>query len=460
MDARQDERGREVRARLLRKPFHKASRLPSLAVLAGLALFVPAAGASAASDTTGRLLVTLDRSGHTAHRAQAAAVAASAGARRAGFSVPQIGLVTLRPRRGESLRALVRRLRHDPRVARVEQETRAYPRYDPDDPALRDQETAAGTAPGTPVEWWAAREGFPAAWQIERGDGAVVAVIDTGVESTHPDLAPSILAAASFDPGAGPGTADDVGHGTHVASLACAAGDNGIGLAGAGLHCKLLVMKSDFTDSSVAAGIVWAVDHGADAINMSFGTNPGTHPTTPILRAIDYAYLQGTSMAVPMVAATAALVKKLNPDLTAADVIRLIKQTAQRPAGAGWNPDLGWGILSAGAALSVAQRLDRRPPQSVIAKPPTRTHRRAIRLRWSGKDFAPPSVLLTGLARYELWESVNAGRYRRVYSGRSKSKLVRLRPGWRYAFYTVAVDRAGNGERPPAIPDATIKALP
>ena len=136
-------------------------------------------------------------------------------------------------------------------------------------------------------------------------------------------------------------------------------------------------------------------------------------------------------MAVPMVAATAALVKKLNPDLTAADVIRLIKQTAQRPAGAGWNPDLGWGILSAGAALSVAQRLDRRPPQSVIAKPPTRTHRRAIRLRWSGKDFAPPSVLLTGLARYELWESVNAGRYRRVYSGRSKSKLVRLRPGWR-----------------------------
>ena len=73
MVAGEDDRGREVRARLLRKPFHKASRLPSLAVLAGLALFVPAAGASAASDTTGRLLVTLDRSGHTAHRAQAAA---------------------------------------------------------------------------------------------------------------------------------------------------------------------------------------------------------------------------------------------------------------------------------------------------------------------------------------------------------------------------------------------------
>jgi hypothetical protein len=47
-----------------------------------------------------------------------------------------------------------------------------------------------------------------------------------------------------------------------------------------------------------------------------------------------------------------------------------------------------------------------------------------------------------------------------VYSGRAKAKLVRLRPGSRYALYTTAVDRAGNRERPPARPDVTITALP
>ncbi len=66
-------------------------------------------------------------------------------------------------------------------------------------------------------------------------------------------------------------------------------------------------------------------------------------------------------MAAPMVAAAAALVRHLNPDMPAAEIVRLLKQTARRPAGTGWTADLGWGILDAGAALALAA--DDRPPR-------------------------------------------------------------------------------------------------
>ena len=88
------------------------------------------------------------------------------------------------------------------------------------------------------------------------GAGATVAIIDTGAETSHPELADRVLGAASFDPDGSPATTDTAGHGTHVASLACGAGNNGVGLAGAGLRCRLLILKSDFSDSSVAKAIV------------------------------------------------------------------------------------------------------------------------------------------------------------------------------------------------------------
>src|SRR4051812_4771954 len=130
-----------------------------------LALTILAAPASAnAASTTGRLLVSLSTPDGPR------AFAAAAGARTSGRAVPQIGLVTVRPRHGESLRALAQRLRADPRVRAVSAEGRATFRADPGDPALSRPETASGSPPGMPVEWWPAREGFPAAWDITRGD--------------------------------------------------------------------------------------------------------------------------------------------------------------------------------------------------------------------------------------------------------------------------------------------------
>jgi serine protease len=533
-------------------------------------LLLPSAAHAAAPDGTGRLLVTLKRGASASRAGHAVAVAAAA--RPSGFSVPQIRLVTVAPRRGESLRALAARLRADPRVASVAPERRGALRFQPNDPAMFTPETARDTIPGTFVEWWAARSNFPQAWDISQGAGATVAVIDTGAEISHPELAGRVAELQTFDAARSPAGLDTIGHGTHVASLACAAGNNGVGLAGAGLACGLLIVKSDFSDSSVAASIVWAVDHGADAINMSFGTAPGASPSLPVLNAIEYAvahgvvlvaaaaddpiedqgypasalqptgtgpdlnfgrglsvtaagfddqrapfagrgsqislaaygtydarnedgppgifgaftsalnaldtgalgqrrpcrcrttfnadaryaYLQGTSMAAPMVAAAAALVRHLNPDMPAVEIVHLLKQTARRPTGTGWTPELGWGILDAGTALAVARTIDRRPPRSRIRPRARRTRATRLTLRWRGGDVPRPGIAESGVAGFELWRAVDGRKPRRLVSTTKRSRRVRLRRGHRYQFFTIAIDKAGNRELPPKTADVRL----
>src|SRR3954462_12654848 len=110
-------------------PIESASMLMRRAYLLPLtlvALLAPCAVARADEPLTGRLLVLLAHPPH-AQRAQAAAahaVIARTGAQPAGYSVPRIGLVTVRPRRGERPSALAVRLRGDPAVASVERERR------------------------------------------------------------------------------------------------------------------------------------------------------------------------------------------------------------------------------------------------------------------------------------------------------------------------------------------------
>ena len=208
-----------------------------LAVLAAVAAALTLPAAASAGPVTGRVLVLLQRAG--GNRAQAAgarAFLARSGVRAAGPAVPQIGLVTVRRPRGVPLARLAARLRHDPAVRSVQAEHRATLRADPGDPALSAQDPSAPG--GTAVQWNLAREDFPAAWDIARGDGATVAVIDTGIDATHPELAGKLAATGDHDddPGDGPATTDEVGHGTHVASLACAATGNALGHGGRGLR--------------------------------------------------------------------------------------------------------------------------------------------------------------------------------------------------------------------------------
>src|SRR3954447_16926381 len=169
-----------------------------------------------------------------------------------------------------------------------------------------------------------------------------------------------------------------------------------------------------------------------------------------------YAYLQGTSMAAPMVAAAAALVRHLNPDMPAVEIVRLLKQTARRPPGVGWTPELGWGILEAGTALAVARTLDRRPPTAQLRATARRTRRTRLTLRWTGRDVPRLGVAESGLAGVELWRSIDGRAPRRLLSTPRTSIRVRLQPGRRYRFFTIAVDRAGTREPAPKLGDVRL----
>ena len=160
-------------------------------------------------------------------------------------------------------------------------------------------------------------------------------------------------------------------------------------------------------------------------------------------------------MATPMVAAAGALVRHLNPDLSVADIVRLIKETARRPAGA-WTDDVGWGILDAGAALTRAASIDRRAPTSRVKRLTARTAKREITVRWTAADRAPAGVRASGIARYELWRATDGGRFKRLYTTTRTSRRVTLRRGGRYRFYSVAIDHAGNREPAPKQADARI----
>jgi type VII secretion-associated serine protease mycosin len=131
-------------------------------------------------------------------------------------------------------------------------------------------------------------------WATQVGTGVTVAVVDSGVDKTHPDLAGQVLPGTDFV-APGDGSADGHGHGTHVGGIIAAVANNGIGVAGLSPGVKLLPVRVlDNTgagwSSDTAAGIVWAVDHGAQVINLSLG---GPSPTTVGQQAVDYAVAHG-----------------------------------------------------------------------------------------------------------------------------------------------------------------------
>ncbi|GAB3469119.1 S8 family peptidase [Actinophytocola sediminis] len=129
--------------------------------------------------------------------------------------------------------------------------------------------------------------GAPQAWQAGLdGTGVKVAVLDTGVDATHPDLAGRIAASRSFV--AGQDVADLHGHGTHVAAIALGAGGQYTGVApGAQLVVgKVLDNEGSGLDSEIIAGMEWAAAQGAKVINMSLGSGP-TDGTDPMAQAVN-----------------------------------------------------------------------------------------------------------------------------------------------------------------------------
>ena len=166
---------------------------------------------------------------------------------------------------------------------------------------------------------------IPEAWDITQGSGALVAVIDTGVDTIHPDLAGALwtnpgetgldangndkrtngidddndgyvddwqgwnFIAGTNNPG------DDNGHGTHIAGIIAGRMDNNQGMAGIAPQAQAMALKAldaggHGTYSNVAEAIYYAVDHGAQIINLGFG---GTDSSQALLNATNYAFDHG-----------------------------------------------------------------------------------------------------------------------------------------------------------------------
>lgn len=143
-------------------------------------------------------------------------------------------------------------------------------------------------------QWGLPRVNAPAAWVESTGAGVTIAVMDTGVDLNHPDLAAKIAPGWDFtnDDSA---PQDDHGHGTHVAGIAAAATHNYLGVAGLGWDARIMPVKVLDSNgygyySDIADGISWAADHGAQVINMSVG---GDEWSQVLQDATDYAYRRG-----------------------------------------------------------------------------------------------------------------------------------------------------------------------
>ncbi len=132
-------------------------------------------------------------------------------------------------------------------------------------------------------------------WEVTRGSSSLtIAVIDTGVDLAHPDLAGRLLQGYDFV-AADEYPWDENGHGTHVAGLAAAATDNGVGVAGVDWNARVLPLRvldasGSGYDSDIASAIRYAADNGADVINLSLGSST---PSYTLQNAVSYAYGKG-----------------------------------------------------------------------------------------------------------------------------------------------------------------------
>lgn len=138
------------------------------------------------------------------------------------------------------------------------------------------------------LPWGVNRIDAERAWNVTRGAGIRVAVIDTGIDAKHQDLSPNFAGGASFVPGES--YMDGNGHGTHVAGT-IGARQNGSGVVGVAPNCNLYAVKAlnnrgQGNYSWIISAIVWCVRKRMDVINMSLG---GPSHVQALQNACDYA---------------------------------------------------------------------------------------------------------------------------------------------------------------------------
>lgn len=143
-------------------------------------------------------------------------------------------------------------------------------------------------------QWALAKIEAESAWKVAAGSNVTIAVIDSGVDLDHPELAARVVEGYDFVNGDSQAD-DDYGHGTLVAGVAAAAANNNIGIAGLAWNARIMPVKvldgqGQGVSSNLTCALYWAADRGADIINISiisFG------PSFGMQSAINYAANEG-----------------------------------------------------------------------------------------------------------------------------------------------------------------------
>jgi subtilisin family serine protease len=221
-------------------------------------------------------------------------------------------------------------LRQDPHVEFVQPDHLNRLDFDPNDPSLAS--AGSWSQPYSDL-WGLERIGAHEAWQITRGAGQIVAVVDTGLDYEHPDIADNVWINSGEDlngngrvdesdwnglddddngfvddlrgydfAGFGdllpdgtrdigdPDPFDEIGHGTHVAGIVAATANNAIGIAGVAPEAQLMPLKGfpedgPGRDSDLWRAVFYAIENGADVINASWSCSPAC-PVNPLAREV------------------------------------------------------------------------------------------------------------------------------------------------------------------------------
>jgi len=211
-------------------------------------------------------------------------------------------------------------------------------------------------------QWGLSMIGAPAAWATSAGAGVTIGIVDTGVDLSHQDLAANVEASTDCvgsggDPASCEGTGqDDNGHGTHVAGIAAAVTDNGLGVAGVAPDAELVVAKALTAEGTgsladINAGIEWVVDRGAKVVDLSLGDASFTYTSTfgvSLQQGIEYAWSKG---AIPVLGAGNGQVLGLGSygDLDAV-VVGAVGHGRTVPAYSSPTENAQWAVLAPGGS--------------------------------------------------------------------------------------------------------------
>lgn len=239
---------------------------------------------------------------------------------------------------GQDERDTIARLTRHPHVKSAELDVKLPSQMSTNDPYL-------------PSEWHLTKIDAPAAWDKSTGAGVTIAILDSGVDATHPDLQGQLVPGWNFYNYNGD-TSDVYGHGTKVAGTAAAAANNGTGVASVAFGVRIMPIRVTDTAgmgyaSTISQGITWAADNGARVANVSFDAAG----SSTVVSAAQYMY--GKGGIVTMSAGNTGTQQAYTPS----DYVLVVSGTDSNDALATWS---SWGsyvdLAAPGAGIATTTK--------------------------------------------------------------------------------------------------------